>query len=106
MRNGAGPLRDGRPPMGKRGPFSPRARVQHAMDRAFCRFTGEQTLDVNLFADEQEELVEGARKGCADALAAAFVAGSLEAAVASPEEAMEELEGQVITRASLEEALA
>ncbi|MFT3771116.1 MAG: sigma-70 family RNA polymerase sigma factor [Minicystis sp.] len=58
--------------------FSLRARVEHAMDRAYCRFSTHQTLDVDLFADDE----------------------------ASPEEAVAELEGRASTHVSLQEALA
>ncbi|APR74670.1 Hypothetical protein A7982_00016 [Minicystis rosea] len=86
--------------------FSLRARVEHAMERAFCRFQSHQTLDLNLFADDEEKLLDGARRGCADALAATFLAGLLEAQQATPEEAVAELEGQQTTLASLQNALA
>ena len=86
--------------------FSLRARVEHAMERAFCRFESHHTLDVDLFADDEDKLLDGARRGCADALAATFLAGLLEAQQATPEEAVAELEGQVTTLASLRGALA
>ncbi|MFT3771510.1 MAG: sigma-70 family RNA polymerase sigma factor [Minicystis sp.] len=86
--------------------FSLRARVEHAMDRAYCRFSTHQTLDVDLFADDEAKLLDGARRGCADLLAATFLAGLLEAQQASPEEAVAELEGRTSTHISLQEALA
>ena len=86
--------------------FSLRARVEHAMERAYCRISSHQVADFDLFADPEEKLVEGAQRGCDDVLAAAFLAGLLEAQEATPEEQVMELEGQVATRASLQAALA
>jgi RNA polymerase sigma factor (sigma-70 family) len=82
-----------------------RARVERAMDRAYCRAVAQQTLGVDLFADEDEALLQGARNGCAEALAAAFVAGALEAGQATPEDAVAELEGEVVTREQLKAAM-
>lgn len=79
--------------------FSTRARVEHAMERAFCGFSAHQVLEGDLFADSEEKLLDDARRGCDDALAASLVAAAAEAREASPEDA-------VILRISLREALA
>jgi RNA polymerase sigma factor (sigma-70 family) len=82
--------------------FSIRARVEHAMERAFCGFSAHQVLDVDLFADPEEKLVDGARLGCDDVLAAAIYGAIAEAAEterASPEDAL-------LQHVSLRDALA
>lgn len=86
--------------------FSLRARVELAMERTFCRVVGHQVLDVDVWQDEDAALVEGARKGCAEALAATFVAASMEARDATPEEALMEVEEQRGHVAALGEAMA
>lgn len=86
--------------------FSLRARVEHAMERAFCRVVGHQLLDVDVWRDEDAELVEGARKGCAEAMAATFVAALTEAKSATPEEALMELEEKAALVAALTAAVA
>jgi RNA polymerase sigma factor (sigma-70 family) len=83
-----------------------RARVEHAMERAHDTFSGHQAFDLDLFADPVETIVEGAREGGDDALAAAFFAAVLEAQGASPEEVAVELEGQSTTIAVLRAAMA
>ena len=75
--------------------WSLRARVERAMEIGFDRFSGHQIVNVNLFKDPVEQVVDGARQGGDEALAAAFFAGILEAQGASPEEAAMELQGQV-----------
>jgi RNA polymerase sigma factor (sigma-70 family) len=59
--------------------FSTRARVEHAMERAFCDFEQHHVLAGSLFMDPEEKLLEGARRGNDDALAAALVALAAEA---------------------------
>ncbi len=68
------------------------------MERAYCGFEVHQLLDVDLFSDPDERLLDGARGGCDDALAAALVAFTNEAQATSPEDA-------VVGRVALREAL-
>jgi RNA polymerase sigma factor (sigma-70 family) len=86
--------------------FSLRAKVEHAMERAYCRISAHQALGLDLFAGTEAEILDGARKGCDEVLAATYLAGLLEAQHASPEEAVVELEGEQLRRDTLGDALA
>ena len=71
-----------------------RARVEHAMERAHHGFSAHQEVTVDTFADPEETILEGAREGGDEALAAAFFAAAVVMArEPSPEEAVMELEG-------------
>ncbi len=65
--------------------FSSRARVERAMERAFDRFAGHQTLDVDTVMESDERIVEEVERGCDDALAVAVLAGLIEAQGHAPE---------------------
>jgi len=68
--------------------FSLRGRVEHAMERAYSRVSMHQVLDVDRFGASEEQLLEAAREGCDDALAAAFIAAVTESQEGSAEDAM------------------
>ncbi len=85
--------------------FSLRARVERAMERAFDRFASHQTQEVNLFMDGDEKVGEAARQGNDDAVAAAVLAGLLEAQALSPEEVALAVESRAAAIASLKQAL-
>jgi RNA polymerase sigma factor (sigma-70 family) len=70
--------------------FSSRARIEHAMERAACDFEVHHHLDIDVFTDSDEQLLQGGRRGCDDGLAAALVAAAAEAQALSPEEAIVE----------------
>jgi RNA polymerase sigma factor (sigma-70 family) len=74
------------------------------MERAFARVAAHQSLDVDLFAGSEDELIEGARSGCAEEMAAVFLASA--APSATPEEEIIELEGRRLDREALRGALA
>lgn len=82
-----------------------RARVEHAMERAFWSLSAHQILDVDLLADADDKLVEEMRGGAADAVATMYVAGMLEGRPASPEEELIELEGCRVTVDAIAKAL-
>ena len=85
--------------------WSLRARVERAMELGFDEFSSHQIVNVNLFRDPVEKVVDGAREGGDEALAASFLAGILEAQGASPEEIAIELEGQATTLEHLRDAM-
>jgi RNA polymerase sigma factor (sigma-70 family) len=80
--------------------FSSRARVEHAMERAFTGFEIHHVADVDLFAGTEEQLLEGGRQGSADALAAAFTA-----AVTAAREHPSDTEMALLLRIDLRRAL-
>ncbi|MEO7328809.1 MAG: sigma-70 family RNA polymerase sigma factor [Minicystis sp.] len=86
--------------------FSLRARVERAMDRAFDRFASHQTQEVNLFMDSEEKVGEAARRGNDDALAAAVLAGLIEAQSLSPEELLMAVEARDAALEGLKKAIA
>jgi RNA polymerase sigma factor (sigma-70 family) len=86
--------------------FSLRARVEHAMERSFSRMMSHQELDVDMFRDSDEELREGAHRGCADMLGANFLAGLLGAEQVNPEQDVSEREEYVTCLALLREGIA
>ncbi len=85
--------------------FKLSGRVEHAMARAFSRMLSHLSLDIDLFRDEEEKLVEGARRGCADVLAGAVLAGSLEAQRGSSEEEIVERGEHRLAYEALKEAM-
>ncbi len=80
--------------------FSSRALVEHAMERAFTGFEIHHVADVDLFAGSEEELLEGGRRGSAEALAAAFTA-----AVSASREHGSDAEMALLLRIDLRRAL-
>lgn len=81
--------------------FSPSARLERAMDRAYERHASHQTLDFDLFADDEETLLDGTRLGVGDALAAAHVAALIEDQRMTLEDAIVEDEAESAVIASL-----
>jgi RNA polymerase sigma factor (sigma-70 family) len=77
---------------------SQRARVARNMERSFYRFAAHHVLDADTTNAPEEVLLEGARDGCDDALAAALLATACDAEAASPEDA-------IVMRVSVEKAL-
>lgn len=66
--------------------FSARAHVERAMERAFERFSSEQTVEVDTVTESDERIHEEMEQGCDDALAAALLAGIIESGSHTPEE--------------------
>ena len=83
-----------------------RARVERAMERAYDGFSAHEAETVDTFADPPEKILEGARQGHDDALAAAFFASMMEMRGASAEEIHAELEGQAEILGHLGDAMA
>jgi RNA polymerase sigma factor (sigma-70 family) len=55
--------------------FSLRARVEVAMDRSFELFSSHQVVEAHVSSDPEQDVLEGTREGCADALVASVGAG-------------------------------
>ncbi len=59
----------------KAEPWSSGSRVERAMERAFEVVMSHHVVDADLFRDSEEEILDRAREGEAEVLAAAFLAG-------------------------------
>jgi RNA polymerase sigma factor FliA len=84
--------------------FSPRARIEHAMSRAFSRILSHHSLALDIFNGEPEDLLDEAERGCADVLAATLFAGLLDAEAQSPEDAFVEREEYLTALGHLRDA--
>jgi RNA polymerase sigma factor (sigma-70 family) len=72
----------------RRDHFSYSERIERAMDRAHDVFWAHEDVEIDTFSDPEEKLIEGAKGGCDDGLAAAIVAAAHEAQAAGPEAAL------------------
>jgi RNA polymerase sigma factor (sigma-70 family) len=86
--------------------FSLRARVERSMERAYEIFESYHPVDGDLFADDDQKLLEGARKGCDELLGAVFLAGVREemSQTATAEDELSLREEERALKADLERA--
>ena len=84
--------------------FSLRARVEHAMERAYEIFEAQHKLDGDLAHDDEQVLLDSARQGCDDMLASVYVAGLLEEEASTPEDDLVAREDQQSQRDALQKA--
>jgi len=86
--------------------YSASARTEDAIERMYDRMMSHQVLDVDMFADEPEELLKAARGGCAELLVGGHIAGLLEEQKVTPEDHLSERQEQQRVLTALLEARA